>query len=577
MKRTMKKVVAMALAMVMMLAMAITASAANVTIKDDKNTGLLDGHTFKAYQVFKGTQSTEASNLGDIVWGGGINKENFLDKLQGDDLLKDDFPDEDFKIEDTLLALKIAKKIESYDNARAVRFAQIAYECRKGEGTSISVGNDYNLETGYYLIVDETENVPINNASLLQIAGRDDIEIEVKVNQPDVEKSVSEKDTVVDDYSIGDDVPFIITSKVPNMTQYQSYDYLFTDAMSEGLTFDISTLNVTITRKGIDGVDDTTKAVVSGGTPTEEYTQYITVTENANKDGFTLDMDLKINLAEEDGRTAQPDFQEGDEITITYSAKLNAKAVMGIGMPAEGEDSVTEPGNYNKVSLKYSSNPNEENAFTTTPDKIVRVYSFGMDISKIDAEENADKTHDALSGAKFKLYRVKEVQGDGETETTANEYVTALGANGSYKVTGWSLEDNEASELEVSADETTLGKLLLEGLEAGIYYLEEIKAPDGYNKLQKPVKIEIIATYEESEGKPTMVLDTLTYKQDDAVTAVDGDTATGLISFNVVNNKGALLPETGKLGTKLIYLAGIFAIAGGIFYFASRSKKKERR
>ena len=94
------------------------------------------------------------------------------------------------------------------------------------------------------------------------------------------------------------------------------------------------------------------------------------------------------------------------------------------------------------------------------------------------------------------------------------------------------------------------GYVNINGLQAGIYYLKETEAPKGYNKIQKPIKIEIL-----SNGK----------------IKVDGVEITG--DVKVLNNKGSILPSTGGMGTTLIYVVGsILVLASGIVLF---SKRKE--
>lgn len=81
------------------------------------------------------------------------------------------------------------------------------------------------------------------------------------------------------------------------------------------------------------------------------------------------------------------------------------------------------------------------------------------------------------------------------------------------------------------------GRIDIEGLKAGTYYLKETKAPDGYNLLKK---IQIIEIGEDGSIK------------------LNGDAITG--DVKVKNNSGIELPSTGGMGTTLIYLAGIVLV-----------------
>ena len=100
------------------------------------------------------------------------------------------------------------------------------------------------------------------------------------------------------------------------------------------------------------------------------------------------------------------------------------------------------------------------------------------------------------------------------------------------------------------------GKVLVKGLKAGIYYLRETKAPDGYNKLISDIKVEIKPVYDETTGKLTSYSVDYTY---------NGTTTTGTAITNktdspevaVENKTGAQLPSTGSKGALMVTLAGI--------------------
>ena len=70
-----KKMMALVVAMVMVLAMNVTAFA-----DPDAKAADLTGHTYKAYQIFTGTQAADdtTGKLADVQWGTGINKDAFL-------------------------------------------------------------------------------------------------------------------------------------------------------------------------------------------------------------------------------------------------------------------------------------------------------------------------------------------------------------------------------------------------------------------------------------------------------------------------------------------------------------------
>lgn len=105
------------------------------------------------------------------------------------------------------------------------------------------------------------------------------------------------------------------------------------------------------------------------------------------------------------------------------------------------------------------------------------------------------------------------------------------------KLKGWDDSKGNATVLKSKAD----AKTVVSGLGSGTYYLEEIEAPKGYNKLEDPITIEI------SSSKTTGENLTATIKQ-------NNDPTSGTIE--VLNNAGTVLPGTGGIGTTVFYLIG---------------------
>ena len=106
----------------------------------------------------------------------------------------------------------------------------------------------------------------------------------------------------------------------------------------------------------------------------------------------------------------------------------------------------------------------------------------------------------------------------------------------------------------VSGDD---GMIAVEGLDADTYYLEETKAPGGYNRLAGPVKVEI--SHDVSAEGTQM---THTLKQD--TTVVD--------KVEIENQSGTELPSTGGIGTTIFYVLGSILVIGAAVLLITKKR-----
>ena len=329
-------------------------------------------------------------------------------------------------------------------------------------------------------------------------------------------------------FGIGDTITYQLTSKVPDMTGYNSYTFKFSDTLSKGLD-----LKEVLSVK----VGNTTLTAKKSGPNT-----YALAYDQAKR---TLTVTLNDFYNSYKNRT-------GDTITVVYTATLNKDAVIGMNP------------NTNKAVVEYSNDPKSDGTGKSEP-SIVDVHTFDFTIYKYYLN---GETQTALANAEFELYKANAAGNAADTDAKIN---IVDERNGVYrqatadeaKVTGFT------SAKIVSDDD---GKVLVKGLEAGTYYLRETKAPEGYNKLLSDIKIEIKPAYDETTGKLTSYSVDYTYNgtktTGTAITSKDNSPEVA-----VENKTGAQLPSTGSKGALMVTLAGI-VLFGALTASKAFGKKK---
>ncbi len=224
-----------------------------------------------------------------------------------------------------------------------------------------------------------------------------------------------------------------------------------------------------------------------------------------------------------DGCTFEVQFKDGvlkpnDVVEVAYSAEVNEYAVIG------------GTGNDNKTHLTYSDTPK------STGERLTKTYVWQFDVFKYAMRDGKEIP---LAGAQFVLYK-----------TVNDEKFYAQAANG--KITGWTDDKEKATVFETPDN----GKFVIAGLDADTYYLEETKAPDGYNRLKEPVNVVITANI--ASGKT--VTATITYNE----------TATGTV--RIENQTGVELPSTGGIGTTVFYVIGGLLMGVAVVLLVTRKK-----
>jgi LPXTG-motif cell wall-anchored protein len=130
-------------------------------------------------------------------------------------------------------------------------------------------------------------------------------------------------------------------------------------------------------------------------------------------------------------------------------------------------------------------------------------------------------------------------------------------------LTGWTDSKSQATVLTTDED----GMLQISGLDEGTYFLQETQAKSGYNTPEDPFRITISAPTDEAvnnygETKDAYTLGTVTVSVDKG-DAVDG--ASGVVTAQILNGKGTLLPTTGGKGVWILYGVGAALVAAAAF------------
>lgn len=581
MKRFISTIAAAFAAIVMTFAVITPAfaAAASHTLTINSQTG---GHTFEAYQVFAGDYSTEGGgkHLSNVTWGSGVDGSALLQALKGDAAIGADFAG-------CATAADVATVLEGYGNNSASldAFAAVVGEhltethTNSGEPTGTAPNLVYtisNLDDGYYFVKDQDGSLAGQESNaytkfMLRVLG--DETVDAKADFPPFDKKIdaaTDTDTEngnnpvsSNNAAIGDKVPYILTSEVPDMDGYDTYWFVVNDTLSKGLTFN----------------DDVTVKI--GDDILTRGDDYTVTTAGGEGQETSVRIVFRNFIQYKD--------QAGDAITITYSATLNEDAVIG-----------AVDGNPNKAQLIYSNDPNydykgdepSDDAPTgKTPEVTVRTYVTGIRIAKV-----GEDGRNPLTGAKFKIegtrlntvlvsgtryvqdnasgtyYQLKPTTANGEytytnkapTDQTRDAYVDPTGATKFRLDTFTDSPITKAEDVSYEGWVDANGVLVFKGLGAGEYTITELVAPNGYNLLASPITVNI------GWQAPTNGSSDCTWS-----TTTDGaayDASDGMIHITIKNQAGATLPSTGGIGTTVFYVTGGVLVVGALIAYTVKRR-----
>ena len=558
MTKTIKRLISVLImtAMVMMIGMtSLAADTFSITIERPANDTAK--HTYEAYQIFTGNLSND-KKLINLAAGSNLDLGTLKTQLG---------LDSSATLEDVVTKLNAdtnpAAKVLASKTGDPVKSAT--------SGTSAVTTITGVPGPGYYLITDKIDKTGSNpdlhgavSAYMLQVVGKTTtLELKSKTDVPSLNKVIDKGSGVAaNSVSIGDTVPFKLTSKVPDMSRYNRYWFKVTDTLCKGFDFN-NDVEITI-----------------GGNPLTAGDDY-TVTATGKTNIEIVFKDFK-------------QYTKDNDIVITYSAVLNKDADR------------TTTGNDNKARLTFSNDPNytydgdepnNDNVTGKTPEIITKTYTTGVAVQKVDGNNKA------LAGASFKItgsavnkvvtvettytlgttsdpgeyYKLKDGTYTTKAPTSATEDDYESTTDKYNLTTTESVNDASGSGTDktvtVTVDDN--GYVSFEGLGPGKYTIEETDAPAGYQKSDAKIMFEITSTPTLSSPGWAIASQTGTTAGTEIVASDVNASGPILYQFKIKNEKENDLPITGGMGTAVFYGAGSILMLAGVTLLISKKKRTE--
>lgn len=469
--------------------------------------------TYEAYQIFSGDLSEKEAGkkvLSNIQWGSGVDATKMGSESAA-------------TVAESLTTSASAENFAE-DLVSNSKLSSVKATATAKNGTAVFTG----LSAGYYLV----KNSSIDSGKtytdfILEVVGN--TTANHKGDVPDVEKKVEEKNDstgatatwgATADYDVGDEINFELMGTLPeSYGRYKTYKYKFDDTMTN-MTYKNGSVKVYYVKDG-----STYRVEISSGFASA-----------------WVDGTKKLTVTFDDLKTAVPGLAHGDKIVVTYTATLDANAVVGGN------------GNPNKVKLEYSNNPNDEGT-GETPEKTVVVFTYKTIINKVT--KGTDGNNVPLAGAEFTLSKFIASESGSDTVTV----------NGTEYHGTW----NNGVTVTPTKTGDVANVFTFSGLDTGIYRLTETKTPEGYNTID-PVYFEIVATNDRMkvtnmEGKAV----------NGSKISFTANATDGSLSADVINNAGTTLPSTGGMGTTVFYVVGGGLMAVAVVLLVTKKRMENKR
>ena len=563
-------------------------------------------HTYKAYQVFAGTVSSDGK-MTVTGWGSGVNstlesesavsigESSYTSLITALQSVSSTYGT---KFSDVTTAEGVATILnnyasdstsESYISGLAGYFAEVvAYFLKTSDSTAYASfaateGSDGSYTAtvsaaGYYLITDSTSNgsssttenvTAITDADeaisdyILKVVGAETTasvtskeevtSLTKEIVGSDVTNTYTDDDnesvteTSTDNNTVADDeiVKYRLTATLPDLSDYSTYYLAFSDTLSGGLTLKVEESTYVV------------KVYVSSNNVSYDVTSQITgeagsITATNNTTSLSVVINNVLSLYyTKSGESENTYVTSKDKIIVEYYAVFDADS---------NSANSGNTANTNSAYVTYSNNPNSTSYGKTTTEQ-TQSYTTKLTVKKVvSGTETWDST---LSGVKFKLYEVVSTQNDatGYINTSTGSY-TAFDA---YS-TAYTLGSNESFVVYIDEKKiTSADGNTFTGLEAGTYILVESDTPSGYNTIDP---VTLVLTYTCSE-------DSFSWAK--ATNDSSGlELTNGVYSITIANSTGSELPGTGGIGTTIFYIVGVILVLGAAVILVTRRRMTSR-
>ena len=385
----------------------------------------------------------------------------------------------------------------------------------------LGIAKSIDLDQGYYLVVEQANAAVAAPAAPFVVA----IPMTNPVGDgwikdvhvyPKNEDITADKEPDVTSVEVGDTVTWDITTSIPaDIAEAKKYDIV--DKLDSALDYKANSVVVT----GLQNKGDTT------GTTLTETTHWIATFDSATNT-------VRVSFTE----AGLKELAKYKFVSISFDTIVNEQILDKIDYTVS-----------NKATVEFT-NRNDEEIDRETPE--TQIHTGAIKVDKTDAN-----TGKMLVGAEFQI-------ASSEANARAGRYLrkTAAGVIVDYGEPGYDAASPWIATTTQDTTETTKAYALFEGLAdyeedaAGnktynSYWLVETKAPNGYNLLSDPIRVDFTA---ENSTKDTSYTVTVAIK----------------------NTTDFTLPQTGGIGMILFVIGGIVSVGIAVILIITGRKKNAR-